>query len=93
MPLFDNRDLNVGIIKVSELDSKSPFAEFSVADARTVILHCAGKSVLLRKIRSTGRGVFTGAVLGFEPADEQVPGLSQGDYVDFEGRHVISIGE
>jgi len=93
MPQFDNRNPNVGIFKISNIGSDMRLADFGVANARDVILHCNGISVLLKEIRAIGTGSFIGIVFGFEPADQEVHGLSEGDEVSFEECHIISMGK
>lgn len=93
MPTFDTRNPKVGIFKISDYDSGKGIADFGIADAQNVILHCDGKSVLVRDIRVTDEGIFTGVVSGFEPAGQQVRGLAEGDEVKFEKHQVISIGK
>ncbi|NCC62535.1 MAG: hypothetical protein EOM12_16725 [Verrucomicrobiae bacterium] len=93
MPAFDTRNAKVGIFKVSDYDSDKSLTDFGIAEATNVILHSEGTSVLVRDIRVTDGGIFTGVFSGFEPAGQQVRGLAEGDEVRFEEHQVISIGK
>jgi hypothetical protein len=93
MLVFEKRKPSAGIIKTSHFDSGKGPVDFGIADADNVILHCEGITVVVINIQETDDGIFTGIVLGFEPADSQVPGLAQGDEVVFEEDHVISMGK
>lgn len=93
MPAFDTRNPKVGIFQVSDYSSEKSLADFGIAEATNVILHSEGTSVLVKDIRPSGENTYTGSVYGFEPAGQDITGLSEGDEVDFEECHVISMGK
>jgi hypothetical protein len=66
----------------------------AINEGDSVTLRKDGESILVRAVKVLGSSRYSGIVYGFEPSRElEYQGLSLGDEVQFEGKHVFGCSE
>ena len=88
---IDTRAGDFGVFQIQEYDGVRIPAQFAIAEAKAVILHCEGKSVLVTSIEVTPNGRFFGKVFGVEPPGAIINGLVEGEQISFEEQHIFSM--